>query len=73
MGMSHGFGPTSDTKGMISLINKAIELLKSNSVITSEQVEKAMIHVARVGFSHPVIESHELKRISKSFERPVNE
>jgi uncharacterized protein YbjT (DUF2867 family) len=39
-------------------------LLKSNGVITSEQVGKAMIHVARVGFSHPVIESHELKRIS---------
>jgi uncharacterized protein YbjT (DUF2867 family) len=39
-------------------------LLKSNGVITSEQVGKAMIHVAIVGFSHPVIESHELKRIS---------
>ncbi|MEH7545243.1 hypothetical protein [Neobacillus vireti] len=56
IGMSHGFGPASDTKEMISLINKAIELLKSNSVIISEQVGKAMIHVARVGFSHPVIE-----------------
>lgn len=39
-------------------------LLKSNGVITSEQVGKAMIQVARVGFSHPVIESQELKRIS---------
>lgn len=39
-------------------------LLKSNNVITSEQIGKAMIQVARVGFSHPVIESHELKRIS---------
>jgi uncharacterized protein YbjT (DUF2867 family) len=39
-------------------------LLKSNGVITSEQVGKAMIQVARVGFSHPLIESHELKQIS---------
>lgn len=39
-------------------------LLKSNGVITSEQVGKAMIHAARSGFSHPVIESRELKRIS---------
>jgi uncharacterized protein YbjT (DUF2867 family) len=39
-------------------------LLKSNGVITSEQVGKAMIHVAKVGFSHPVIERHEIKRIS---------
>jgi uncharacterized protein YbjT (DUF2867 family) len=39
-------------------------LLKSNGVITSEQVGRAMIQVARVGFSHPVIESHDLKRIS---------
>jgi hypothetical protein len=39
-------------------------LLKSNGVITSEQVGKAMIQVAKVGFSHPVMESHELKRIS---------
>lgn len=41
-------------------------LLKSNGAITSEQVGKAMIQVARVGFSHPVIESHELKRIGES-------
>lgn len=40
-------------------------LMKSNGVITSEQVGKAMIHVARVGYSRPVIESHELKRISE--------
>ncbi|NHC43489.1 epimerase [Bacillus sp. MM2020_1] len=39
-------------------------LLKSNGFITSEQVGKAMIQVAKAGFSHPVIESHELKRIS---------
>ncbi|WKA56470.1 NAD-dependent epimerase/dehydratase family protein [Planococcus shixiaomingii] len=39
-------------------------LLKSNTVITSEQVGKAMIQVARAGFSHPVIESRDLKRIS---------
>jgi uncharacterized protein YbjT (DUF2867 family) len=40
-------------------------LLKSNAVITSEQLGKAMIQVARDGFSHPVIEAHELKRISE--------
>jgi uncharacterized protein YbjT (DUF2867 family) len=40
-------------------------LLKSDAVITSEQLGKAMIHVARAGFSHPVIEAHELKQISE--------
>jgi hypothetical protein len=39
-------------------------LLKSNSVITSEQVRKAMIPVTKAGFYHPVIGSHDLKRIS---------
>jgi uncharacterized protein YbjT (DUF2867 family) len=42
-------------------------LFKLDGVITSEQVGKAMIQVARVGFSHQIIESHELKRISGSF------
>lgn len=39
-------------------------LLKFNSVITSEQVGKAMIQAATTGFSHPVVESRALKRIS---------
>lgn len=39
-------------------------LLKSNAVLTSEQVGKAMIQVAKAGFVHPVIEARDLKRIS---------
>jgi uncharacterized protein YbjT (DUF2867 family) len=39
-------------------------LLKLNSVITSEQLGKAMIEVARNGYSNPIIESNQLKKIS---------
>ncbi|MCR8632205.1 NAD-dependent epimerase/dehydratase family protein [Paenibacillus radicis (ex Xue et al. 2023)] len=39
-------------------------LLKLNSVITSEQLGKAMIEVARNGYSNPIIESNQLKNIS---------
>lgn len=39
-------------------------LLKSSSVITSEQIGKAMIRVAKNGFPNPVIESRQLRRIS---------
>ncbi|WP_246079403.1 hypothetical protein [Paenibacillus piri] len=39
-------------------------LSKLNSVITSEQLGKAMIRVARNGYSHPIIESKQLKKIS---------
>ncbi|MBH5318468.1 NAD-dependent epimerase/dehydratase family protein [Paenibacillus sp. GSMTC-2017] len=39
-------------------------LLKINSVITSEQIGKAMIEAARKGYSKPIIESNELKIIS---------
>lgn len=39
-------------------------LKKLNGVITSEQIGKAMIQVAFDGYPSPVIESHELKKIS---------
>jgi uncharacterized protein YbjT (DUF2867 family) len=39
-------------------------LSKLNSVITSEQLGKAMIEVARNGYSNPIIESNQLKKIS---------
>jgi uncharacterized protein YbjT (DUF2867 family) len=39
-------------------------LMKLNDVITSEQLGKAMIQVAENGYSHPIIESNELKKIS---------
>ncbi|MFE0507942.1 NAD-dependent epimerase/dehydratase family protein [Peribacillus butanolivorans] len=39
-------------------------LLKLNSVITSEQLGKAMIEVARNGYSNPIMESNQLKKIS---------
>ncbi|PGZ97947.1 epimerase [Bacillus pseudomycoides] len=38
-------------------------LKKSSSVITSEQLGRAMIQVAKDGHSHPIIESSELKKI----------
>ncbi|MFJ7730244.1 hypothetical protein ACIQXV_29750 [Neobacillus sp. NPDC097160] len=41
-------------------------LLKLNSVITSEELGKAMIEVARNGHSNPIIESNQLKKISMS-------
>ncbi|MFD0678367.1 MULTISPECIES: NAD-dependent epimerase/dehydratase family protein [unclassified Paenibacillus] len=41
-----------------------LSLLKLNSVITSEQLGKAMIEVARNGYSNPIIESNQLKKIS---------
>lgn len=40
-------------------------LLKFSTVITSEQIGKAMIQGAKTGFSRPVVEGHELKRISE--------
>ncbi|WP_028390875.1 NAD-dependent epimerase/dehydratase family protein [Bacillus cihuensis] len=39
-------------------------LLKLNSVITSEQLGKAMIEVASNGYSNPIIEINQLKKIS---------
>ncbi|MEH7347149.1 NAD-dependent epimerase/dehydratase family protein [Bacillus sp. JJ1532] len=39
-------------------------LLKLNSVITSEQLGKVMIEVARNGYSNPIIESNQLKKIN---------
>jgi uncharacterized protein YbjT (DUF2867 family) len=39
-------------------------LKKLNGIITSEQVGKAMIHVASNGYSDSVIESQEIKKIS---------
>jgi len=39
-------------------------LLKMNSVISSEQLGKAMIQVARNGYDDPIIESKQLKQIS---------
>lgn len=38
-------------------------LMKLGSVITSEQLGKAMIEVARNGYSRSIVESHELKQI----------
>ncbi|MCM3729208.1 hypothetical protein M3226_26740 [Neobacillus cucumis] len=38
-------------------------LMKSSSVITSEHFGKAMIQVAKNGYSHSIVESHELKQI----------
>lgn len=39
-------------------------LMKLSSIITSEQLGRAMIEVAKDGYSHPIIESSELKNIS---------
>jgi hypothetical protein len=39
-------------------------LSKSNSIITSEQLGKAMIIVVSTGFPSPIIESTEIKKIS---------
>ncbi|WP_410511212.1 epimerase [Paenibacillus sp. BR2-3] len=39
-------------------------LSKSNSVITSEQLGKAMIQVVHTGYPSPIIESTEIKKIS---------
>lgn len=39
-------------------------LMKLNSVITSEQIGRAMIQVAGDGYPSPVIESNELKKLS---------
>lgn len=40
-------------------------LIKLKSVITSEQLGQAMIQVAIEGYNRPVIESYDLKKISK--------
>jgi hypothetical protein len=32
-----------------------------SSIITSEELGKAMIQVAKTGYSRPIVESHELK------------
>jgi uncharacterized protein YbjT (DUF2867 family) len=40
-------------------------VMKSTVVLTSEQLGKAMISVARDGYPNPIIESHELKKIGR--------
>ncbi|TVY00380.1 NAD-dependent epimerase/dehydratase family protein [Cohnella terricola] len=40
-------------------------LLKLNSVVSSEQLGKAMIEVARNGYDDPIIESNQLKKLSR--------
>ncbi|RCW42452.1 epimerase [Paenibacillus prosopidis] len=64
--------PLNDVKSKTKLYQLVYDTLKPvypllkklNGVITSEQVGKAMIHVASNGYSDPLIESQEIKKIS---------
>ncbi|MGF7030803.1 uncharacterized protein YbjT (DUF2867 family) [Paenibacillus mucilaginosus] len=62
------YGVTSKTKWYQTLydVMKPLNpmLMRLKSVITSEQLGQAMIHVSLQGYDRPIIESYELKEIS---------